>query len=455
MDNTKILIIDDDNEIGNIFSKILKEDGYWIFTAKSANEAFGIVDSNKPDLIFLDIKLPDKNGIEVLRKFKENRLDSIIIMMTGFEDVATAVESMKLGAYDYLVKPIPLERIKIIINHALEKRKLHNEIEELKTKIIGQWSLSRIIGTSKKMQELFQLIQKIIKIDIAILIKGETGVGKELVARAIHYEGDRREKPFVAVDCASLPETLIESELFGYNRGAFTGANKDKPGKFEDANCGTIFLDEIGNLPVNIQNKLLRVLQEKEIIRLGSKKSISVDVRIITATNIDLESAIKKGFFREDLYHRINVFPILVPPLREREDDVILLSKHFLNLFSAELNKKVKDIDIKVLTIFKRYSWPGNVRELENVVKRAVILAEDNGIISFSHIPEKIIQSVNNDKKVEKLFELSKSAKKLTEKELIKKILEETNWNKSETARKLKVSYKTLYNKIKEYDIKR
>lgn len=467
MNKGKILIVDDENETCAIFSKILKSDGYWVFTALSANEAFTTVNSIQPDLIFLDVKLPDINGVEVLRKFKKDRLNSIIIMMTGYEDVGSAVESMKLGAYDYLIKPLTLDRLMIIVNHALEKKRMIEEMEGLKNIIQTQWNFNRIIGASKKIQELLQLARKITETDVTVFIRGETGTGKELIARAIHYEGPRKDKKFIPIDCASLPETLIESELFGYTKGAFTGANKDKPGKFEDASGGTIFLDEIGNLPINVQNKLLRVLQEKEVTRLGSKKIIDVDVRIITATNVNLESAVRKGSFKEDLYHRINVFPIIVPPLREREDDVILFSKYFMDRFSLELNKKIEKIDDEVLNIFRKYNWPGNVRELENVIKRAIILTEDKGIILPEHILDEIKNSVYKDKNLHEtiahpdgnkqgsLFKLSKDSKKLIERELIKKTLEETNWNKSETSRRLKISYKTLYNKYKEYDIKK
>lgn len=467
MNKGKILIVDDENEICAIFSKILKEEGYWVFTALSANEAFTTVNSIQPDLIFLDVKLPDINGVEVLKKFKKDRLNSIIIMMTGYENVESAVESMKLGAYDYITKPLTLDRLVIIVNHALEKKRMIEEMEGLKNIIQTQWSFNRIIGTSKKIQELLQLARKITETDVTVLIRGETGTGKELIARAIHYEGPRKDKKFIPIDCASLPETLIESELFGYAKGAFTGANKDKPGKFEDASGGTIFLDEIGNLPINVQNKLLRILQEKEVTRLGSKKIIDVDIRIIAATNVNLESAVKKGSFKEDLYHRINVFPIIIPPLRERENDVILFSKYFMDRFSLELNKKIEKIDDEVLNIFRKYNWPGNVRELENIIKRAMILAEDKGIILPEHILDEIKNSVYKDRNLHEttihpdgnkqgsLFKLSKDSKKLIERELIKKTLEETNWNKSETSRRLKISYKTLYNKYKEYDIKK
>jgi DNA-binding NtrC family response regulator len=368
--------------------------------------------------------------------------------------VKTAVEAMKLGAYDYLTKPVPNDRLKIIIEHALQTRSLSLEVGLLKAELQKEWNIDSIVGNCLGMQEVINSVRKVAGYDITVLIRGESGTGKELVARAIHYASPRANKPFVAVDCATLPEALVESELFGYEKGAFTGADYPKLGRFEMANEGTIFLDEIGNMSPHIQVKLLRVLQEREIEHLGGKKPVKVNVRVIAATNVDLEGAIQHGRFRDDLYHRLNVFTIFLPPLRERGDDVVILSKYFLQKFNKEFDKDIKGISKKVMELFKTYQWPGNARELENTIKSAIIMADDE--IELSHLPSTIRnqgETVVSPPLTGSLKEMVKHVTAKVEKDAIVKALKESHWNKRKAARKLSIDYKTLYNKINEYDI--
>jgi len=332
----KILVIDDEPDLGWIFSRILSDDGYKVSSSQTGKDGLAKVREFMPDLVFLDLKLPDKDGIDVLKAIKSIDPGILVIMITGYETIETAVAAVKLGAYDYVPKPIPNERLKIIVDKALETQSLSRKVDLL-TK--GGLAINEIIGQSPAMEKVFKSIKGVASHDISVIARGESGTGKELVARAIHALSRRKNKSFVPIDCATLPEALVESELFGYEKGAFTGANGLKTGKFEQANGGTIFLDEIGNLTTHIQVKLLRVLQEREIERLGgSKGPIKIDVRIIAATNRDLEEAVRKDEFRYDLYHRLNVFEILLPPLQERGDDIIFLSQYFLDKFNKVMD---------------------------------------------------------------------------------------------------------------------
>lgn len=456
MAQEKILVVDDEPEMGWLFSKILGEEGYKVLTACTGQEGITKVKEEMPDLVFLDIRFPGMDGIEVLKEIRRFDKDLLVIMLTGYESVKTAVAAMKLGAYDYLSKPIDNEKIKIVIENALKTRRLTREVGDLQKEIRKRFAFERIIGNSLQMEKVFDLIKRVATYDVTVLLRGASGTGKELIAQAIHYASSRSRGPFVAIDCATLPETLVESEIFGYERGAFTGAEARKLGKFELAQGGTLFLDEIGNLSPNTQVKLLRALQEKKIERLGGKRPIGVDVRVIAATSVNLEEAMEKGLFREDLYHRLNVFPIRLPLLREREGDVPLLAEYFLAEFNKELKKEVKKISEEARELLVKYSWPGNVRELENTIKSAVLLAEDT--ILPQHLPQKI-QAVRDEVRLSELKgplkEVSKRATQKIEKELITKVLREVHWNKSKAAKLLNVDYKTLYNKIKEYGIKR
>jgi len=461
----RILVIDDEPEIGWIFSKILGDNGYEVISSQTGKNGLNKARKFMPDLVFLDLKLPDKDGIGILKEIKRISPDTLVIMITAHETIQTAVAAMKLGAHDYIPKPIPNERLKIIVDKAMETQSLSKEVKSLKE---AATPLGGIIGRSEAMQKLFKLMKNAALHDISVILKGESGTGKELVARAIHALSRRKDKPFIPVDCATLPETLVESELFGYEKGAFTGADTLKIGRLETAHRGAIFLDEIGNLTTHIQVKLLRIIQERKVERLGGKNPISIDVRIITATNRDLDEAVKKGEFRDDLYHRLNVFEIMLPPLRDRADDITLLAQYFLDKFNKEMDKHVKGFSGEVLRLFNDHPWPGNVRELENAVKSAVILAEDK--ILPVHLPHHIQRkdmgpngkngnsvSLNMEKGLNgmSLKEAKRGITENTEKYLIEKTLNETGWNKRKTAKILAVDYKSLYRKIKRYGIHR
>lgn len=448
MKKGKLLIIDDEVDIGKLFSKSLPR--CKVIQALNGEEGLEKVKGEVPDLVFLDLVLPDMSGESVLRKIKKIDPDVLVIILTGHAGVESAVETMKLGAYDYLVKPLPLHRLKIIADNAMQVRRLDYEIKELKSDMAKAFSIDKIITVDKNMQDILRLVRKAALHDITVLITGESGTGKEIIARAIHCESARKDGPFIPVDCATLPETLIESELFGYEKGAFTGADKAKPGKFELADHGTIFLDEIANLSDNLQIKLLRILQERELVRVGGKKTIRVDVRVITATNRNLGELLKKGKFRDDLYYRINVFPIKLPPLRERKGDIVPLTKYYLERFNNEFGRSIEGIAPEAVKIFQEYSWPGNIRELENVIKSSVILADD------WIRPEHLTTLISYEERASGISETGplRDIKKKTEKELIEKVLAECKWNKRKTANKLGVDYKTLYNKMKKYGIK-
>ena len=471
---SKILVVDDQPEIGWLFGKVLGEDGYQVLTAETGEEALAKIEKEHPDLIFLDVKLPGQDGIALLRSIQKSKSKQLVIMLTGHGEVETAVEAMKLGAYDYLTKPLPNDRLKIIVRNALETVGLSREVHGLKQEASKRWSWDRFIGGSPQMQYVFELVRKVATHDVTVLLRGESGTGKELVARAVHAESLRQKHPFVPLDCATLPEALVESEIFGYERGAFTGALDRKPGRFERADKGTLFLDEVGNLAPHVQMKLLRVLQEGEVERLGGKEAISVDVRLIAATNMDLEDLMRRGAFREDLFHRLNVFVISLPPLREREGDLELLSKYFLEKINRELDRSAAEISDEAMAIMRRYAWPGNIRELQNTLKSAAILAGDS--ILPQHLPVRLLnghggtqaqlETCNASERHGEFLSVQpasraagvktasmKQVAKKAERDLIVETLGNCHWNKAQAARQLGVDYKTLYNKIKAYRI--
>jgi len=449
-----ILVVDDEMNVIESFKHIL-EDNYRVLTATNGEEALEKVEKENLDVVLLDIKMPGMDGIEILRRIKEMNENVDIIMVTAVQTTKTAIEAMKLGAYDYITKPFDVDEVIVSINKALEKRYLTREVSYLRSQVTKPVKFDNIIGTSEKMRQVYEIVSEMAQNDVTVLISGETGTGKELIARAIHFNGLRKDKPFITVDCASIPENLLESELFGHEKGAFTDATSQKLGRFDLANNGTLFLDEISNLKIDTQGKILRALQEKEIQRVGGVKTIKIDVRIISATNIDLKRAIKEGKFREDLYYRLNVVPIELPPLRERKEDIPLLVNYFLGIFNREFGKKVKNVTLEAMKFLTAYRWPGNVRELRNVIERLVALVKEE-VISHRRLPLDILLSVNTDEgNGEEEGTLLREAREQFEKQFILGVLEKVNWNQTEAAKILGVHRNTLMLKMQNLGIKK
>ena len=441
----RILIVDDEAIMRDSLNDWLMEDGYEAVAVEDGQKAIEIVRSQPFNVVLCDLKMPGMDGIETMQKIKEINKDLPVIIITAYATVNTAVESMKQGAYDYIVKPFDPEEVSHLIRKIISHQQLLQENILLRQELKRVYHFRDIVGKNYKMQEIFELIRTVADSDASVLILGESGTGKELIARAIHYSSRRAEKPFVSVSCSALPESLLESELFGYEKGAFTGAVRDKPGRFEEANKGTLFLDEVGEMKPETQLHLLRVLQEREIRRLGGTGVIKVDVRIIAATNKDLERAVKEGSFREDLYYRLNVVTIQLPPLREREDDIPLLAERFLMKYNIKNNRNLEGISPKAIALLVQYHWPGNVRELENVIERAVVITKHR-IIQPEDLPPHI-QSFQESKGIQprKLKEV--------EKEHIQHTLEENKWNISKTSKVLGIDRSTLYKKIRQYGL--
>lgn len=436
-----ILYIDDKISALKAISAILKKDGYSVFTATTAEDGIEILKQTTIDCILLDYRLPGMDGIDLLKWLKNSEMLIPTVMLTAYGTIEKAVEAMKLGAYHYLIKPVDTGLLLNVIKEAIEKSKGIQKIENIENQF------PEIIGKSKIMQEIFYIMQMVAESNANVLITGESGTGKELVARAIHKNSLRKTKPFVIVDCTTIPENLLESELFGHEKGAFTGATERKTGLIELANEGTVFLDEIGELPIFLQKKFLRFLQEKEVQRIGSTQRIKVDVRVISATNRDLEKAIKEGSFREDLYWRLNVVRINLPPLRERKEDIPLLVNYFLNKFSRENNKPIPQLEPEVMETLINYEWPGNIRELANVIERAVVLSP-SGLISVKHLPKRIQEKTGWNIVKENTFNLLE-----VEKSLILKALNTTGWNQTKAAEILGISRKQLRTKMKNYGL--
>lgn len=388
-DQTKILLVDDDASSREPLALLLKKAGYLVTGAGTGHEALQFLATEQFQIVITDLFLPDSNGIDILKEVKQISSTMEVILITGHASAETAVKAMKEGAFDYITKPLNMDELKIILAKAVEKHKLVNENVYLKKQLRDKYEFSNIIGNSPAMQQVFNLMKRVVKTDSTVLIMGESGTGKEVVAKAIHFNSTRKNMPFVAVHCGAIPENLLESELFGYVRGAFTGANRDKIGKFEAANNGTIFLDEIGTMPLQLQTKLLRVLQEHEVERVGSHRTIKLDVRVISATNHQLEEEVKQGRFREDLYYRLNVIPINLPPMRDRIQDILPLARHFLSKYCDEMKRPLMNLGKEALEALEAYHWPGNVRELENVIERVAALTETN-LISVGDLPPNV-----------------------------------------------------------------
>jgi DNA-binding NtrC family response regulator len=376
----KILVVDDEEVICRSVARILSREEYEVETLLDGEEALRRLEDTVYDLVILDIMMPKVSGIEILQRIRESHPDTDVIMITGLSQIETAVQSMKLGAFDYIPKPFTPEELSLSVDRSLERQRLLRENTLLRTEAGSKYRFENIVGAAPQMQAIYRLIAKCAPTNSTVLIKGESGTGKELIARAIHYNSLRKDKPFVPVDCGSLSETLFESELFGHVKGSFTGAVSNKQGLFKMADGGTLFLDEIGNIPISTQVKLLRVIQEREYKAVGDTRTQSTNIRLITATNLDLTAMVAAGTFREDLFYRINIFPIQLPPLRERREDIPALAFHFLHSFSEELGKRVNEISADALNLLTNYDWPGNIRELENTIHRAVILTNDRAI---------------------------------------------------------------------------
>ena len=435
-----ILVVDDEHGVRQSFNMVLKDE-YNLFLAGTGQEALNIFTKNSIDMILLDICLPDSDGLELLEKFKEADPKTEIIMVTAVNEVQTAVKAIKLGAYEYIIKPFIVDDILTVIGRALEKQSLVKEVTYLRNALERYHPFEKMIGKNIKMRKIFDLISTVSQSDGTVLIHGESGTGKELVARAIHNRGHRSNQPFVVINCAAIPATLMESEIFGYNRGAFTGATTTSIGKLEIADKGTVFLDDIDSLDINMQAKLLRIIQEKEFERLGSTKVIKADVRFVAASNKDLEKLISRGEFREDLYYRLNVLPIKLPPLRERRDDIPLLLNHFLELYAKNMGKSPKKITNEAVKVLTEYDWPGNVREVQNIVERFTTITKG------SIIELKDIATIDMGKREKKDMTL-KEAVSAFENKFIFEILESVDGNRKKAAERLGIHRNTLIAKM-------
>jgi len=454
MSTSRILLIDDEENFRHMLSVILKKRGYDVETAKNGIEGLKKVETGSYDTVLCDIRMPEMDGLEFLKEAQKAGCESTIIMMSAFGTLDTAIEAMKLGAYDYISKPFKPDEIILTLKKAEERERLRRENLFLKKEVQKEYSFDNIISKNERMRQIFDTIRKVAKYKSTILITGESGTGKELVAKAIHFNSDRSNNPFVPVNCGAIPENLLESELFGHTKGSFTNAVRTKKGLFEEADEGTMFLDEIGELPFQLQVKLLRVLQDGEIRRVGDSRPIKIDVRIIAATVKDLDKEVREDKFRDDLFYRLNVLPIKIPPLKERREDIPLLVDHFIHKYSRELNHPIQEINQEALNCLLNYSWNGNVRELENVIERAIVLTDSNQI-QVENLPLEI-QSPREESMVSLLNdELSiKKASRYLEMDLIKKALHKTNGNHTHAAKLLEISHRALLYKIKEYGVK-
>lgn len=450
----KILIVDDEIKMRRVLQISLEEEGYGIYEAKNGKDALEKLAKTSFSLVIADMKMPGMSGVELLKKAKEADENIPFIIMTAYGTVQTAVEAMKSGAFDYILKPFDIDEMKITVSRALDVKQLRKEKKFQQKELRDKYAFANIIGNSRGIKEVCGLIQKVADINSNIFIYGESGSGKELVARAVHFGGRRADRPFVAVNCAAIPETLLESELFGHVKGAFTGAHAEHTGKFELADGGSLFLDEISAMSPALQANLLRVLETKTFEKVGGVKSISVDARIIAATNTDLKDSIRDKTFREDLYYRLNVMPINIPPLRERKEDIPILAEHFIRVYGEELKKDFKGISEESADILLKYDWPGNVRELQNIIERAAVIAKTE-IIEPESLPDDIKQPVRSGLQAGELSytEAKKRVTDAFEKDFLSGILQKTGGNISEAARIAGIDRKNFYDKLKKAGI--
>ncbi|HBR17737.1 MAG: Fis family transcriptional regulator [Deltaproteobacteria bacterium RIFCSPLOWO2_12_FULL_43_16] len=454
MSKEKILIVDDEKSIRDFLEIMLKKEGYRVSSASGGEDAMRLFNNSSYDLVISDVRMKGMGGVELLKNIKETSPETIVLIVTAYASVDTAIDAMKAGAYDYLTKPFKIDEVKYIIKNALDRKRLETENILLKKELKSKYGFANLIGTSPRMLEIYEIIKRVTSAKANILITGESGTGKELVARAIHYEGDRKDKPFVPINCGAIPENLIESELFGHQKGAFTGAVANKSGLFEMANQGTIFLDEITELPVQLQVKLLRVIQERNFRRVGGIEDIAVDVRIIAASNKEIDREVKEGRFREDLFYRLNVIPIQMPPLRERKEDIRLLAEHFFEKHTKELGKEIKGISREAMDYLESYSYPGNIRELENIIERAVAL-ENTSIILTDSLPDYIVHKKAVDVSVCPRAETSNLEKTIEdyEKAIILDALKKSGGVKKKAAELLGLSFRSMRYKLDKYGI--
>lgn len=443
----RILVVDDDLEMCRLLEEFLQGEGFQVYATGDSLEASNLIKREEFDLIITDLKMNVLKGLDLLEEVQRIAPLTPVIIITAFGTIESAIKAMKMGAYDYITKPFQMDELLLTLRKALETRQLKKEVIRLRKEVESRYQFHKIIGKSPPMQRIYDLIERISNTSINILIIGESGTGKEMVAKAIHYNGIRREGPFIAVNCAAIPETLLESELFGYKKGAFTDAKSDKRGLLLEAHKGTIFLDEITEMPLSLQAKLLRVIETREIRPLGDVRSYPIDVRFISTSNRDIESLIHQGRFREDLYYRLKVIDIEIPPLRERKEDIPLLIQTFVSRFNRELKKNISGVSEEAMRILLNYPWPGNVRELENIIQRAITLSS-SGKILLEDLPKALFQKAEErlfEKAVEEKYTLDR-----LEKEYIRRVILETGGNKSKAAEILGLDRKTLYRKLQE-----
>ena len=441
-----ILIIDDEEKLRGLLSRIIGLEGFEVVEADTCKAGLKKIETNHIDVILCDVKLPDGNGVDLVKEIKAQHPEIEIILMTAYGNIADGVQAIKNGAFDYITKGDDNNKIIPLLNRALEKVNLSKRINQLEKQVEQKYSFENILGKSKPIIAAIELAKKVAATDTTVLLLGETGTGKEVFAQSIHQASLRKNKPFVAINCSAFSKELLESEMFGHTAGAFTGAKKDKKGLFEEANTGTIFLDEVGEMSLDLQAKLLRVLESGELIKVGESKPKKINVRIIAATNRDLKSEIEKGTFRNDLFYRLSVFQITLPALRERIADIEVLAKHFTSLFAAKTNKQVYSLSAEFIDALKNQEWNGNIRELKNVIERSVILSEGNEL-NVDTLPLDFKKNINSSRQLS-AFDLS-SVEKLH----IQKVLNYTNGNKTEAAKLLNIGLTTLYRKIEEYKI--
>ena len=461
----RVLVIDDDPGVRDYLETLVSRRGYEVVAVAGGEEALQRLDDIAPDLVTLDVVLPGMDGLETLKRLKQRLREVPVVMLSGHGQARTIVEAMRLGATDFLRKPFEAEELDLAIQKALEKRALKAEVEQLRDRTRADAEMLLHFGDNPKMKDVREIIEQVSDTDITVLIRGESGTGKDLVARTLYQLSTRRDRPFVKVNCAALPSELLESELFGFEKGAFTGAQKRKLGKFEYANHGTIFLDEISEMHASLQAKLLQVLQDGEFSRLGGESDVRVDTRIIAATNRNLEAAVREGAFREDLYYRLNVVEIHIPPLRDRRDAIPFLVDDFLRQYNAQYNKNMTQLSADTMQVFMQYHWPGNVRELQNLVKRMVVLGNEQTVLEEIALRE---APRNADDEIHEIFDhgalgvdvsngkgvdlkaISRRAAQIAEKRVIERVLQQTRWNRKEAAQRLQISYKALLYKMKE-----